>query len=419
MTENINKTLYINIKGLYQIRENQSKGLRNEAMNTCPHIEDGFLLCEADRILDYGSMKDLDATLLSESDVHDLTGRYLFPTFVDSHTHLVFAASREGEFEDRIRGLSYEEIANKGGGILNSAKHLEHCSEDQLFDDALKRLNTLIKFGTGAIEIKSGYGLSLDAELKILRVIRRLKEENLIPIKATFLGAHAIPKAYKQNRRAYIDLIINEMLPQIKSEQLADYIDVFCEKNYFTVEETEELMIAGKAHGLKPKLHVNQFNALGAVEAGVRHGAISLDHLEEMTEMDFNHLAKSETIATALPSCSFFLNIPYAPAKEMINKGITLALASDYNPGSTPSGNLSFVFSLACIKQKLTPEQALNALTFNAACAIEMQDELGSISKGKRANFIITKPMPSLAYLPYSFGENQIETVVINGKHIN
>lgn len=414
----MSQVLYTNIKALYQTYSETKKALRNSDMGQCPHIEHAFLLTEGDKIVDFGEMQNLPSAYKTISSQVDLTGKMVLPTYVDSHTHLVFAASRESEFEDRINGLTYEEIALRGGGILNSAKKLANKSEDELFIDARQRLINLVKMGTGAIEIKSGYGLSYEAELKILRVAKRLKAENIIPIKSTFLGAHAIPVNYKGNREGYIKMLLEDVLPVIKEENLAEYIDVFCEKNYFTVEETEQILKAGIDAGLKPKIHVNQFNAFGGVQAGVKYKAVSVDHLEEMNEEDFETLRNSETIATALPSCSFFLSIPFAPVKQMIEEGLAVSLASDFNPGSTPSGNLSFVYSLACIKQKLTPQQGLNALTVNAAFALEVEDTLGSITKGKQASFMITKPIPSLAYIPYSFGENQIETVVINGSVI-
>ena len=414
----MSQTLYTNIKSLYQTYSETKKALRNDDMGHCPHINQAYLLTEGDKIVDFGEMVNMPETYKAIEDQKDLTGKLVLPTYVDSHTHLVFAAPRESEFEDRIHGLTYEEIALRGGGILNSAKKLAEKSEDELFVDAKQRLLNLVKMGTGAIEIKSGYGLSYEAELKILRVAKRLKQENIIPIKSTFLGAHAIPVDYKGNREGYIKMLLEDVLPVIKEEGLAEYIDVFCEKNYFTVEETEQILEAGIKAGLKPKIHVNQFNAFGGVQAGVKYNAVSVDHLEEMNEADFETLRTSETIATALPSCSFFLSIPYAPVKDMINQGLAISLASDFNPGSTPSGNLSFVYSLACIKQKLTPQQALNALTVNAAFALEVEDTHGSITKGKQASFMITKPISSLAYIPYSFGENQIEQVVINGKAV-
>jgi imidazolonepropionase len=335
---------------------------------------------------------------------------------VDSHTHLVFAAYRENEFVDRIKGLTYQEIANKSGGILNSAKKLREMPENDLYHFSNEKLNRLIKGGTTSIEIKSGYGLDLDSELKMLRVIKRLKETHKIPIKATFLGAHAYPQAYKSKKDKYLELIINEMIPAVQSEGLADYIDVFCEKDYFSVNNTSLLIEAGVKAGLKPKIHVNQFNALGGIKVAVEAKAISVDHLEEMNEEDYQLLENSDTIATVLPSCSFFLGIPYAPARKMIDRNIAIAIASDYNPGSTPSGNMSFLLSLACIKQGLTPEEAINALTLNAAFALELEQEVGSLAVGKKANFIITKSIPSLAYIPYSFGENCVEKVFVDGE---
>lgn len=407
--------LFKNIAGIYGVLEENKGPLRGEAINKFISIPNAYLVTEHGKIKRYGSVESLNTPETDFEEVVDCEGGLLLPTYCDSHTHLVFATPREEEFVDRINGLTYEEIALKGGGILNSAEKLAKMPEDLLFEDAAKRLRKLIQLGTGAIEIKSGYGLSVEAELKMLRVIQRLKRHFEIPIKATFLGAHAFPKAYKENKEAYIDLIINKMLPIIEKERLADYIDAFCEENYFSIEQTLRVIEAGKKAGLKSKIHVNQFNALGGVPAFVKAGAISVDHLEEMTEADFDALAKSETIGTALPSCSFFLSIPYAPVREMIDKGIAIALASDFNPGSTPSGNMNFVISLACIKQRLTPDQAYNAATINGAYAMEVADQVGSISVGKLANFMITKPVKGLNYLPYSFGENNIQAVYING----
>ncbi|HRP61500.1 MAG TPA: imidazolonepropionase, partial [Vicingus sp.] len=350
--------------------------------------------------------------------VIDATGKMVFPTWCDSHTHLVFAASREEEFVDRIKGLTYQEIAAKGGGILNSAKKLQTKTEEELYQDALKRIHEIQQMGTGAVEIKSGYGLSVDAELKMLRVIKKLKQTTEIAIKATFLGAHAIPTEYKENRTAYIDLIINEMLPKIKDEQLADYIDVFCETNYYTTEETDRILTAGAKYGLTPKIHVNQFTSIGGIQVGIKHNARSVDHLEVMTDNDISDLSKSGVMPTLLPSCSFFLGIPYAPTRNLINKGLPIALATDFNPGSTPSGNMNFVLSLACIHYKLTPEEAINAATINAAYAMGLENTHGSITIGKKATIFITKEVPNIAFLPYYFGSNQIEQVIINGKLI-
>jgi imidazolonepropionase len=348
----------------------------------------------------------------------DCMGRIILPTWCDSHTHLVFAATREGEFVDRINGLTYEEIAAKGGGILNSAKKLQQASKDDLYAAAEVRLQEVMKLGTGAIEIKSGYGLSVEGELKMLRVIKRLKAQYSIPIKATFLGAHAIPQEFKENRMAYIDLIIDEMLPKIAVENLADCIDVFCEKGYFTTEETDRILKAGQQYGLIPKVHVNQFNAIGGVEISVQNNALSVDHLEVITDYDIDILKASETMPVALPSCSFFLGIPYTNGKKIIDNGLPLALATDYNPGSTPSGNMNFVVSLACIQMKLTPEEAINAATINGAYAMNLSDKLGSISKGKLANFLITKPITSYNFIPYNFGNSCVDQVYIKGEKI-
>ena len=404
------KILIKNIKGLAGIMEEGQVPLRGKKLDDVEVLENAYLAIEDGRIADYGPMDELaGVTDWNDLEVMDIEGKYVLPAFCDSHSHLVFAKSREEEFVDRINGLSYEEIGQKGGGILNSARKLANLSEDDLFQDAMARLEEVKSWGTGAIEIKSGYGLSVEAELKMLRVIKRLKEVSDLSIKATFLGAHAFPAAYKDNKDAYVDLIIHEMLPKIVEEQLADYIDVFCERNYFTTEQLDRILAAGLAAGLKAKIHVNQFSVMGGVEVGVKYGAVSVDHLEEMGENDFKVLSDARTIATALPSCSFFLNIPYAPVKKMLDHNIAVALATDYNPGSTPSGNMQLVQSLACIKMRLTPAQALNAVTINGACAMELQEDMGSITRGKYANIIITKPMPSLAYMAYSFGENCVE----------
>ncbi len=405
-----------NIKSIYGIQETTTVPLRNSDISVLNEIENAFMVIKNGKIFTLGEMKNFDKTNYQITETIDCEGQYVLPCYCDSHTHLVFATTREEEFVDRINGLTYEEIALKGGGILNSAAKLNNASEDQLYHDASERLTKLIKLGTGAIEIKSGYGLSVEAELKMLRVIKRLKSNFNIPIKATFLGAHAFPKLFKENKDGYIDLIINEMLPKIAAENLADYIDVFCEVNYFTVEQTNKILQAGTKYGLKPKVHVNQFNALGGIKTAINNKAVSVDHLEVMNDEDIDLLAKSNTIATALPSCSFFLGLPYAPVKNMIEKNVAIALATDYNPGSTPSGNMNFVVSLACIQQKLTPEQAINAATINGAFAMEVANQVGSITIGKQANIIITNKIKSIYYLPYSFGENCIDKVLINGE---
>lgn len=402
-----------NIKGLAGILEDNSKALRGKELANLNMIENAFLAIEDGKISYYGSMDDMQGiTDWRNLEIIDAEGKFVLPAFCDSHTHLVFAKSREGEFVDRINGLTYEEIGQKGGGILNSARKLAEMSEDELFNNALDRLNLIKEWGTGAVEIKSGYGLSIEAELKMLRVIKRLKNESNITIKATFLGAHSFPAEYKDNREAYVDLVINKMLPKVKEENLADYIDVFCERNYFTADQLDRILAAGIEAGLKPKIHVNQFSIMGGVEIGVKHQAVSVDHLEELGDEDIAALQNSETIATALPSCSFFLNIPYSPARRMLDNNIAIALATDFNPGSTPSGNMQFVNSLACVKMKLTPEEALNATSINGAYAMEVDEELGSITVGKKANLIITKKIPSLAYIAYSFGENCVERVI-------
>lgn len=403
-----------NIKFLGGILEDNHQALKGSQMDEFKTIENAFLAVEDGRIAAYGAMTDLAGVVdWTDLQVIDAEGKSILPAFCDSHTHIVFAATREEEFVDRIKGLSYEEIGKKGGGILNSARKLALLSEDELFESAMKRLTLVRSMGTGAIEIKSGYGLSVDAELKMLRVIKRLKAATDLTIKATFLGAHAFPAEYKDNQDGYVDLVINEMLPRIVNEGLADYIDVFCERNYFTPEQLDRILGAGVAAGLKPKIHVNQFSIMGGVGVGVKHGAVSVDHLEELDENDINVLRNSTTIATALPSCSFFLSIPYSPAKKMIENNISVALASDYNPGSTPNGNMQLVTALGCIKMRLTPAQSLNATTINGAYAMELGDELGSITLGKKANLILTTEIPSIEYIPYSFGENCVEETLI------
>ena len=414
------KLIIQNIQELIQTESEKMDFKAGDKMSKLATLKNAFLVIEEDRILDFGPMSDLHQINVSDQDqVIDASGKLVFPTWCDSHTHLVYAASRESEFVDRINGLSYEEIAQRGGGILNSAKRLESASEDELFESASKRLAELIALGTGAVEMKSGYGLSLESELKILRVVKRLKANSSATIKASFLGAHAFPGKYKSNKELYIKEIIEEMIPAVQEEELADYIDVFCETNYFSPEQMDEILEAGIAAGLRPKVHVNQFNAIGGVQIAVKHNALSVDHLEVMRLEDINSLKGTSTMPTALPSCSFFLGIPYAPGKEMIQAGLPLAIASDYNPGSTPSGNMNFVVSLACIRMGLTPEQAINASTINSAYAMGVEKELGSIAKGKKANVFITDEIPSYSYLPYSFGKPVINTVILNGKIVH
>lgn len=409
------KTLIINIQELLQVRDSSVLKVSGAEMAVLPSIKNAYLVIENDLIADFGSMEDLPEDLNPEKCI-DVDGKIVLPCWCDSHSHIVYAGNREREFVDRINGLSYEEIANRGGGILNSAKKLIETSEEEIYNQSKVRLEEVMHLGTGAVEIKSGYGLTVEGELKMLRVINRLSQNYPITIKATFLGAHAFPSEYKENRKGYIDLIINEMLPEIGKNKLADFIDVFCEKGYFTVEETEEIMEAGIRFGLKPKIHVNQFNSIGGIQAGIKYKALSVDHLEIMTPEDIEALKNKETMPVALPSCSFFLRIPYTPAREMIAKGLPLALATDFNPGSTPSGNMNFVVSTACIQMKMTPEEAINAATINGAYAMGISETYGSITIGKKANLIITKPISSYYQLPYAFGSNLIDSVIIEGE---
>lgn len=410
------QTLIINIKELLQVRENHIDKVSGDEMAILPTLKNAFLLLENDVIKDFGPMENCPKINIDKT--IDATGKIVLPTWCDSHTHIVYAGNREQEFVDRINGLSYEEIANRGGGILNSAKKLNETSEEEIYNQSKKRLEEVISQGTGAVEIKSGYGLTVDGELKMLRVIKKLVENYPITIKSTFLGAHAFPKEYKENHSGYIDLIIDEMLPKIAEEKLADFIDAFLETGYFSVEETGRIMEAGKKYGLISKIHVNQFTAINGIEACVKHDALSVDHLEIVTDEDIEALKNSKTIAVALPSCSYFISIPYTPARKMLNAGLPLALASDFNPGTTPSGNMNFVVATACIKMKMTPEEAINAATINGAYAMDVSKTHGSITKGKKANLIITKPLNSFYEIPYCFGSNLIESVIINGKKI-
>ncbi len=400
-------------KALVQVREHPISKVKGAEMAHLPTLENAWLLLENERITAFGTM---DTCPERADEIVDATGRYVLPAWCDSHTHLVFAASREEEFTYRIKGMSYEEIAQNGGGILNSARKLRAMPEKALFEATWKRLQEVIGYGTGAIEIKSGYGLDTDSELKMLRVIRDLKAQSPIPIKATFLGAHAIPAEYKSNREGYIDVLIHDMLPKIHAEGLADYIDVFCDRGFFTPEETGRILEAGLRYGLKAKIHANELGITGGVQAGVQHNAISVDHLEHCGDEEIDCLLHSNTLPTLLPSCAFFLGLPYPPARKMIDAGLPVVLATDYNPGSTPSGKMPFVLSLACIKMKMLPEEAINAATINGAFAMEMSHETGSIARGNRGNVLLTKPIPSLAYIPYSFGGDHVETVILNGK---
>lgn len=408
------KQLFTNIKELLQVRENTIDKLSGVELKELPTIKNAWLLIDDDKIADYGEMNSIPE--IEADKTIDAEGKIILPSWCDSHTHIVYAGNRELEFADRINGLSYEEIANRGGGILNSAKTLQETPEEEVYKQSAKRLEEVMKLGTGAVEIKSGYGLTEEGELKMLRVIKKLQQNYDIPIKATFLGAHAIPKEYKEKPDAYMDLVIEKILPKVAEENLAEYIDIFCEKGYFSVADTHKLLSAAKKFGLKPKIHVNQFNAIGGIQAGIEHKALSVDHLEVMRPEDIESLKGTSTMPVALPSCSLFLSIPYTPAREMLDSGLPLALATDFNPGSTPSGNMNLVVSLACIKMKMTPEEAINAATINGAYAMELSKTHGSITKGKQANFILTKEIPSYTFLPYAFGTNSIESVFINGK---
>lgn len=406
-------TLITNIKELLQVRETSISKVSGAEMAILPTIKNAFLVLKDDLIEDYGSMEELPE--VSADITIDATGRVVLPSWCDSHTHIVYSGNREQEFVDRINGFTYEEIANRGGGILNSAKKLNETSEDEIYEQSRIRLEEVMYLGTGAVEIKSGYGLTVEGELKMLRVIQKLAQNYPIAIKTTFLGAHAFPLHFKENKNGYIEEIISKMLPEIAKHKLADYVDVFCETGYFSVEETEQIMKAGIEFGLKPKIHVNQFNSIGGIQSGVQFKALSVDHLEIMKPEDIEALKGSETMPVALPSCSYFLSIPYTPARDMIEAGLPLALATDFNPGSTPSGNMNFVVATACIKMKMTPEEAINAATINGAYAMGLAETHGSITKGKKANLILTKPVSSYYQIPYAFGSNLIESVFVNG----
>ncbi len=411
-----------NISYLAQTENVPRKVVKGEDMSVLNSIQNAFVLVREGIIDDFGSMGCLDKALSvsgkNQTVIIDATGRYVFPSFCDSHTHLVYAGSREQEFSDKIKGLSYKEIAERGGGILNSARLLHETSEDDLFIQSMKRINEIIHQGTGAVEIKSGYGLNTADELKMLRVIKRIKGNSRIEVKATFLGAHAIPEDYKYHRGKYIDLIINEMIPAVAAEELADYIDVFCDRGFFTIEETELILMAGLKYGLVPKIHANEFDFSGGVQVGVKYDALSVDHLESSGEDEIEALSLSETIPTLLPGSAFFSGLPDPPARKMIDSGLPVALASDYNPGSSPSGNMKLVMSLGCIRLKMMPEEAINAVTINTAYAMGISETHGSIARGKVANLFITKEMPSLYYFPYAYGSDLIETVILKGEII-
>jgi len=409
-----------NIKCLVQVEEHPELKICGSAMSGIQSISDAYLYISDGVIIDFGRMDRLPDSKISfpENGANSVDARdkFVFPSFCDSHTHLVYAGSRELEYTDKIRGLSYEEIAKRGGGILNSAKRLHETSEDDLFDQSMVRVNEIVASGTGAAEIKSGYGLNPADELKMLRVIRRIKECTPLEVRATFLGAHAIPAEYKDNREKYIDLIINEMIPVIAAEELADFIDVFCDRGFFTVEETEKILMAGIKYGLTAKIHANELDYSGGIQTGVKYNALSVDHLECTGDKEIECLLDSETMPTLLPGAAFFLGMDYPPARKMIDAGLPVALASDYNPGSSPSGNMKFIMSLGCIKLRMLPEEVINAVTINSAYAMGISDTHGSIARGKVANVFITKKIPSYEYMPYAFGSNLIETVILKGK---
>ena len=409
-------TLIKNIKQIVGIDRTNRMRLQGKEMAQLETLDDAYLIIEDEKIKAFGPMSDLADSKFDLE--YDASGRLLFPSFCDSHTHLVYANSREHEFVDKIRGLSYEEIAKRGGGILNSAKATAAASEDELYDMALQRLDEAMRLGTGAIEIKSGYGLSTESELKLLRVIRRLKEHSPLTIKSNFLGAHGIPMEYRGHQEDYVDLVINEMIPKVASEGLADFIDVFCDQGFFTVHDTERILEAGIKHGMRPKIHANEMAVSGGVQVGVKYGAISVDHLEQMGDAEIECLKGSATMPTILPGCAFFLNLPLSPARKMIDSGLSVAMASDYNPGTAPSFNMQLVLSMACIRYRLTPEEAFNATTLNTAYAMGVSDILGSIAVGKLANFYISKPISTYEYMPYSFGENKVESVFLKGRKL-
>jgi len=408
------KILIKNIKELIQVEDKPKRKVCGKEMAKLSTIKDAYLIIENEKIFDFGKMKDFGDQFSGK--IIDAKGKMVFPSFCDSHTHLVYPASREIEYIDKIKGLSYEEIAKRGGGILNSAKKMHETSEEQLIESALERLNEIISFGTGAVEIKSGYGLNTDDELKMLRVIRKLKEISPLTIKSTFLGAHAIPQQYKANQAEYVDLIINEMIPMVSAEELADYIDVFCDRGFFTVEDTDRILNAGMKYGLRPKIHANELDYSGGIQVGIKYNALSVDHLEFTGDEEIKALLNSETMPTVLPGAAFFLGMIYAPVRKMIDAGLPVALASDFNPGSSPSGNMQFILSMGSIAYKMTPEEGINATTINSAYAMDESEELGSIAIGKKANVFITKKIPSYEFMPYYYGTNKVETVILNGE---
>ncbi len=407
--------LITNIKELVQVEEQAAKWVAGANMAKINTIEEAWLLTEGDRIKDFGRMADMPQNIQADSHIN-AKDKMVFPAFCDSHTHLVYSHSREIEYRDKIQGKSYEEIAAAGGGILNSAKRMRAASEEELYMAAKKRIDTIASYGTGAVEIKSGYGLSTEAELKMLRVIKQLKKDTPLQIKSNFLAAHAVPLEYKGRQTDYVTLIIEDMLPKVAEEELADYVDVFCDKGFFTVEDTDRILKAAATYGLRPKIHANELDYSGGIQVGVKHNALSVDHLEYVGEAELKSLQGSQTMPTVLPGAAFFLNMPYAPVRNMINAGLPVALASDFNPGSAPSGNMQLIMAMGSILYKMLPEEVINATTINTAYAMGLNHDLGSICRGKRASFYITKPIPTYSYMPYSFGDNKVETMILNGE---
>jgi len=412
-----------NIKKLVQTESKPKLCAKGKEMAVVESIDDAWLFIQDGKIANFGKMSDLNKTILlsipDNTEVIDAQGKMVFPSFVDSHTHLVYPASREVEYVDKIKGLSYEEIARRGGGILNTVRRMNEISEDELFEISYARTQEIIRCGTGAVEIKSGYGLKLESELKMLRVIKRLKESSPLTIRATFLGAHAVPEEYRGRQGDYVDLIINEMLPRVAEEKLADFVDVFCDRGFFTPEETGKILEAGLKYGLRGKIHANELDYSGGVQVGVEYNALSVDHLEYVGNAEISALLNSETMPTVLPGAAFFLGMRYAPARTMIDAGLPVAMASDFNPGSSPSGNMQFILSMASIAYRLLPEEGINATTLNTAYAMDLSRELGSIAKGKKANVFITKEIPTVEFMPYAYGSNKVETVILNGKKID
>lgn len=409
----MNTLLIKNIKQLVSASNTPPEKAVGQTMQEIPVIENAWLLIQDGLIRDFGPMNEIPPA--GNGKIIDASDRFVLPAWCDSHTHLVFPKSREIEYTDKIKGLSYEEIAKRGGGILNSAKMMQEADEEQLFEDAINRLQEIVRWGTGAVEIKSGYGLTTETELKMLRVIKRLKTESPVTIRSTFLGAHAVPAQFKGNPDQYVDLVINEMLPAVAEEQLADFVDVFCDRGFFSVNQTDRILTAAAKYGLQPKIHANELDFSGGIQTGIKHKALSVDHLEYTGEEEIKALLNSETMPVILPGAAFFLNLKYAPAREIIDAGLPLTLATDFNPGSSPSGNMQLIISMASILYKMLPREAINAVTINGAYAMGLQNELGTITKGKKANLIITKPIPSIEYIPYAYGENKVEQTILNG----